>query len=87
MAMQIVSEQRMILTLMSTQRFCVGADAAMPKSAAGMPNLEFKQLNMLNCWQELETSDDRVSVAVLLPSGISENADDIEFEFIVAAVR
>lgn len=39
--------------------------------------LEFKPLYMLSVWKEPSTKDERISVAILLPSGISENIDDI----------
>eukprot|EP00171_Calliarthron_tuberculosum_P004639 IDg4639t1 len=41
---------------------------------------------MLCCWQKPVTGDYGVSVSVLLPSGIGENAEDIDYEVVSGSI-
>eukprot|EP00171_Calliarthron_tuberculosum_P003541 IDg3541t1 len=49
----------------------------MPGAEFLMSPLQFKPLYMLGSWKDPRTKDDKISIAVLLPSGISEHPGDI----------
>lgn len=51
-----------------------------------MKSFEFKLLFQISVWKDLETKDDRCTVAILLPRGIGENVGDFIPTIVEAAV-
>ena len=59
-------------------------DATMNKNADNgyefqMGPLQFMPIHMVSTWRDPFTKDDRVAVAILLPSGVGERIDDISY--------